>query len=80
MSNFPLPENVKAFDLLLSQCIERYRDMSYEEAYVAIYDEWPQQMAVILETAFFKPSCHEIRRFFELERTDGSRTIIFVPF
>jgi len=44
-------------DLALTQAIERYRDMRPGEAYQAIADEWPQQIAILLIEFFFKTTC-----------------------
>lgn len=49
----PIPLNDKAFDYLVSQLIDQYRDLPPHEAHLAIADDWHEQMTAILEAALF---------------------------
>ncbi len=67
----PMSETI---DLVLTQAIERYVDMSPEEAYNAIVTEWHEQMAAILIEFFFKTTCNNcdgMPDFIELPREQG---------
>lgn len=49
----PIPLNDKAFDYVLSQLIDQYRDLPPELAHIAIAGNWHEQMTAILEAALF---------------------------
>jgi GTPase Era involved in 16S rRNA processing len=70
------------FDLILTQSIERYSEMTRAKAIEAIEKEWPKQMAVVLEEFCAKAignKRHRMTALVEVLRKDDSNTTFLAP-
>jgi hypothetical protein len=66
-------------DLTVSLALRRYMDMAERDAYSAIIDEWPQQMAVILImfiAAVSNPATKHIYKFVHRARKNGKNSYV----
>jgi hypothetical protein len=67
--------NSEMLDLALTQAIEQYIEMEPDEVHFAIANEWPEQIAVLLEEFFFKSTCGDLSKsmpdFIQIERDNG---------
>ena len=65
----------ETLDLALTQAIELYSEMEPDEVHVAITNDWPEQIAVLLEEFFFKTTCGNtcmsMPDFIQIERDNG---------
>jgi hypothetical protein len=66
--------STELIDLILTQAIERYSEMTSDEAYEAIASEWPEQTAALLEEFLFKTTCGNftgMTDLIQIERDNG---------